>query len=94
MKPKKSNHVHFIYMFKNDLALNTLQRLICQKNKPNEMTQVERIYLVCGYGKNLVIVELFIDEGSERSWIEHILPVFLFERIKVALSCEICSQYP
>ena len=28
--------VYLIYMFKEDLALNNLQKLICRKTKPNQ----------------------------------------------------------
>ena len=28
--------IYFIYMYKEDLALNNLQRLICHKTKPNQ----------------------------------------------------------
>ena len=38
MKPNqtKQNHVHLIYMYTEDLALNNWQRLICRKTKENQ----------------------------------------------------------
>ena len=32
--------INLIYMYKEDLALNNLQRLICQKTKPNQTKPV------------------------------------------------------
>ena len=32
--PTKPNPIYLIYMYKEDLALNNLQRLICHKTKP------------------------------------------------------------
>ena len=37
--------IYFIYMYKNDLALNVLQVLICHKIKPNQ-TNVKYILVV------------------------------------------------
>ena len=34
-KPTKPNHIYLIYMYKEDLALNNLQWLICLRTKPN-----------------------------------------------------------
>ena len=31
-----TNHIHLIYMYKEDLTLDILQRLICHKTKPNQ----------------------------------------------------------
>ena len=37
-KPKpnqnKPNHIYLVYMYKDDLTLNTLQWLICNKTQP------------------------------------------------------------
>ena len=33
-KPTKPNHIYLIYMYKEGLALNNLQWLICHKNQP------------------------------------------------------------
>ena len=33
----KINHIYLIYMYKEDLALNNLQWLICHKTKPNNI---------------------------------------------------------
>ena len=32
----KPNNIYLIYMYKENLALNNLQCLICLKNKPNQ----------------------------------------------------------
>ena len=32
--PTKPNPIYLIYMYKEDLALNNLQKLICHKTKP------------------------------------------------------------
>ena len=32
----KPNHIYLIYMYKNGLALNNLQGLICYDSKPNQ----------------------------------------------------------
>ena len=34
--PTKPNHIYLIYMYKEDLALNNLQGLICHKTQPNQ----------------------------------------------------------
>ena len=31
-----TNHMYLIYMYKEDVALNNLQWLICHKTKPNQ----------------------------------------------------------
>ena len=36
----KSNHIYSIYMYKEDLALNNLQWLICHKTKPNQIIDI------------------------------------------------------
>ena len=33
----KPNHIYLIYTYKEDLALNKLQGLICHKTKPNQL---------------------------------------------------------
>ena len=33
----QSNHIYLIYMYKEDLALINLQRLICHKVQPNQI---------------------------------------------------------
>ena len=38
--PTQPNHIYLIYMYKEDLALNNLQWLMCLKTKPNEMIYV------------------------------------------------------
>ena len=35
LNPTKPNHIYLIYMYKEDLALNNLQWLICYKTQPN-----------------------------------------------------------
>ena len=32
----KANHIYLIYMYKQDLALNNLQWLICHETQPNQ----------------------------------------------------------
>ena len=34
---RRSNHIYLIYMYKEDLALNNLQWLICHKTQPNQI---------------------------------------------------------
>ena len=34
--PTKQNHIYLIYMFKDDLALNNLQWLICYKSNQSK----------------------------------------------------------
>ena len=43
--PTKSNHIYLIYMYKEDLALNNLQWLICQKTQPNQIIYILYIYI-------------------------------------------------
>ena len=42
--PTKPNHIYLIYMYKEDLALNNLQWLICHKAQPN---QIIYIWYIC-----------------------------------------------
>ena len=42
-----TNHIHSIYMYKQDLALNNLQWLICHKTQPNQIKP--NINLLCFY---------------------------------------------
>ena len=43
--PTKPNPIYLIYMYKEDLALNNLQWLICHKTKPNQ-TKPNPIYQI------------------------------------------------
>ena len=36
----KTNLIYLIYMYKEDLALNNLQLLICHKNQPNQILYI------------------------------------------------------
>ena len=36
----KPNTIYLIYMYKDDLALNNLQWLICHKTKPNQIIYI------------------------------------------------------
>ena len=47
-----ANPIYLIYMYKEDLALNNLQWLICHKTKPNH------IYLVYMYKEDLALNNL------------------------------------
>ena len=38
--PTKPNHIYLIYMYKEDLAFNNLQWLICHKIKPNQLSHL------------------------------------------------------
>ena len=38
--PTKPNHIYLIYMYKEDLALNNLQWLICHKAQPNQIIYI------------------------------------------------------
>ena len=40
-----TNHIYLMYMHKQDLALNNLQRLICHKTQPTNQP-IYRIYIV------------------------------------------------
>ena len=46
-----TNHIYLIYMYKEDLALNNQQGLICHKNP----TQPTPIYLIYMYKEDLVL---------------------------------------
>ena len=35
-----TNHIYLMYMYKEDLALNNLQWLICHKTKPNQIIYI------------------------------------------------------
>ena len=35
-----TNHIYLIYMYKEDLALNNLQWLICHKTQPNQIIYI------------------------------------------------------
>ena len=36
-KPIKSNNIYSIYIYKEDLALNKLQELVCHKTQQNQI---------------------------------------------------------
>ena len=36
----KPNHIYLVYMYKEDLALNNLQWLICHKTQPNQIMYI------------------------------------------------------
>ena len=38
--PTKPNHTYLIYMYKEDLALNIPQWLICYKTQPNQIIYI------------------------------------------------------
>ena len=38
--PTQPNPIYLIYMYKEDLALNNLQWLICHKTQPNQILYV------------------------------------------------------
>ena len=38
--PTKPNLIYLIYMYKEDLALNNLQWLICYLNQPNQIIYI------------------------------------------------------
>ena len=43
--PTKPNHIYLIYMYKEDLALNNLQGLICHKtNQPTNQPMCNKHY--------------------------------------------------
>ena len=45
-----TNHIRLIYMYKLDLALDDLQRLICDKTQPTYfMEHTSRHYTKCGW---------------------------------------------
>ena len=37
------NHIYLIYIYKEDLALNNQQRLICHKTQPKDYSYWERL---------------------------------------------------
>ena len=37
--------IYLIYMYKKDLALNNLQRLICHKTKPNKIFSIIIVFI-------------------------------------------------
>ena len=39
-KPIKPNPIYLIYMYKEDLALNNLQCLICHESQPNQILYI------------------------------------------------------
>ena len=41
---RQTIHLQIIYMYKDDLALNNLQWLICHKTKPNQIIYIFNIY--------------------------------------------------
>ena len=50
--PTQPNHIYLIYMYKEDLALNNLQWLMCHKSQPNN------IYLTYMYKEDLALNNL------------------------------------
>ena len=40
VNPTQPNYIYLIYMYKQGLALNVLQWLICQKTQPNQMIYI------------------------------------------------------
>ena len=48
----KQNHIYLIYMYKENLALNSRQWLICHKTQPNH------IYLIYMYKEDLALNNL------------------------------------
>ena len=40
LNPTKANLIHLIYMYKEDLASNNLQWLICHKTQPNQILYI------------------------------------------------------
>ena len=38
--PTKANHIYLIYMYKEDLALNNLQWLICHQTQPKQIIYI------------------------------------------------------
>ena len=48
-----TNHIYLIYMYKEDLALNNLQWLICHKTQQNQI-----IYLIYMYKEGLALNNL------------------------------------
>ena len=57
LNPTKPNLIYLIYMYKEYLAVNNLQWLICHKTKPNQ-TKPNFIYLICMYKKDLALNNL------------------------------------
>ena len=50
----KPNPIYLIHMYKQDLALNNLQWLICHKTQPNQIP----IYLIHMYKQDLALNNL------------------------------------
>ena len=55
--PNKLNHIYLIYMYKEDLALNILQWLMCHQTQPNQ-TKPNHIYLIYMYKEDLELNNL------------------------------------
>ena len=53
--PTQPSHIYLIYIYKEDLALNNLQWLICHEIKPN---QIIYIYLIYIYKEDLALNNL------------------------------------
>ena len=58
LNPNKENHIYLIHMYKEDLALNNLQWLICHKTKSNQ-TNLQYISLSFSFLYKCII--FFID---------------------------------
>ena len=54
-KTANPNHIYFMYRYKEDLALNILQWLICHKLQPNQTISILYIYM---YKEDLVLNNL------------------------------------
>ena len=46
MPKTRPNHIYLIYMYKEDLTLNNLQRLICHKTKPNKNLNLTLLFVI------------------------------------------------
>ena len=55
--PNKPNHMYLMYMYREDLALNNLQWLICHKTKRNQ-TKLNPIYSIYMYKEDLALNNL------------------------------------
>ena len=53
--PTKPNPIYLIYMYKEDLALNNLQRLICHQIQPNQSIFFHVSYSLKGGGGESII---------------------------------------
>ena len=52
-------NLHFVYVYEKDLALNNLQRLICNKTKPNQTNLICCLFItVCKQMINNTIINL------------------------------------